>query len=180
MSKQKWYFTEDNTILDCPNASYKFNRSTYERTKVVLLSFSIATLIGVVIILISCNDVRVQTGCSVLGGGLLSLIIWLVTTYITDTMEYERAEITRLINVVDKHLDMLHKNVILEDSKAYKKQELTRDDVHFSFLWLMQNCIFLNSDHDIDTSKLNLFWEGEYSGTRDTSVRAFGNQHSGK
>ena len=114
-----------------------------------------------------------------LGGGLLSLIIWLVTTYITDTMEYERAEITRLINVVDKHLDMLHKNVIL-DSKAYKKQELTRDDVHFSFLWLMQNCIFLNSDHDIDTSKLNLFWEGEYSGTRDTSVRAFGNQHSGK
>lgn len=161
MKKGEWYHAADNTILDCPKASYKYNRSTYERTKFVLLSCAIIVLIPIVIIILCSNDSRVQTGCSVLGGGLLSLIVWLLSVTITDKMAYERDDINRLIYIVDNHLDMLQKNVILEDSQTYKKQELTRDDVHFSFLWLMQNCINLNNDPEIDTSKLYLSWEGQ-------------------
>lgn len=159
MRKKKWYHTADNTVLDCPKASYKYNRSTYKRTKIDLLSGSIIALVIVVIITICCNDPRIQTGCSVLGGGLLSLIIWLFTTFVTDKMAYERDELNRLINVVDKHLDMLRKNVIFEEPESYTKQVLPRDNVYASFLWLLQNCISLVGDEDIDSSKLFLSWD---------------------
>ncbi len=97
---------------------------------------------------------------------MLGIIVWIITTSVTDKMNQEQAEIDRLLYIVDRHIDLINKDVLLENVNSYDciNASETKQRSYYRFLWLMQSCANLYSDQDIDSSKLILRWEeNEYS-----------------
>lgn len=161
------FHTEDNTILTCPSASYKYNYGTYRRSKIW---FIISAVIGIAVslaIVFMSEDARIQTLFATLIGGLLSVIVWIATSFVSDKIKQEQDEIDRLIYAVDRHIDRIHKGVYLVDPRTYSIDKANENDDWFRFLWLMQLCVNLTSDENINSSKLVFRWEGQELSIKD-------------
>lgn len=166
LKKGMSFHTEDNTILNCPTAQYKSNWGSYQRSRKWLCGGTIIAIVMSTVLIFVVKDSRVQTIFSTFIGGLLGIVVWIITTSATDKMNQEQAEIDRLLYIIDRHIDLLNKDVLLENANSYDciNASKTNQNNYCRFLWLMQNCVNLYSDQDIDTSKLALRWEeNEYS-----------------
>lgn len=153
------FHTEDNTILTCPTASYKYNYGTYRRSKLRLIVLAIIGIAGALTILFMSDDLRIQTIFATLIGGLLNVVVWIATSFVSDKIKQEQDEIDRLLYVVDRHIDNIHKSVYLVDSRTYSIEKVVENNDWHKFLWLMQLCVKLMSDKNIDSSKLVFRWE---------------------
>ncbi len=155
------FHTADNTVLKCPSASYKYNYGTYMRSKVILICIAVIGIVVSGVFVITSNSSRIQTIFATVIGGLINIIVWLVTSFVTDKMNHQRDELDHLISVIDHHISMIHKDVIMEDPVSYTIRTMPRSNLKTRFLWLLQVCINLKGDSDIDTTNLKLSWENK-------------------
>ena len=155
------YHVEDNTVLDCPTASYKYNWNSYNNSRKLILIISCLLIIICSVLIFVIKDTRFVTILSTFIGGLLGLLVWLVTTFITDKMNREIANIDRLILDIDKKINLLHQDVIIEDEDSYDivNASNTKQNNYYRFIFLLQNCSSLLSDKNLDLSELILKWE---------------------
>ncbi|EFZ34436.1 hypothetical protein HMPREF0542_11376 [Ligilactobacillus ruminis ATCC 25644] len=82
------------------------------------------------------KDSRVQTIFSTFIGGLLGIVIWIITTSATDKMNQENAEIDRLLYIIDRHIYLLNKDVLLENANSYESINAseTKQSNYYRFL----------------------------------------------
>ena len=161
LKKGTVFYTADNTILKCPSASYKYNYGTYRTSKVILICTAVVGIVVSGILVVTSDSTKIQTIFATVIGGLINIIVWLMTSFVTDKMNHQRDELDRLISVIDHHISMIHKDVIIEDPDSYTIRTIPHSNINARFLWLLQVCIGLNGDPDIDTVGLELSWEGE-------------------
>lgn len=158
------FHTEDNTVLTCPTASYKYNYGTYRRSKIALIVVAVVGIVVSLAVVLFSSDTRIQTLFATIIGGLLNVVVWIATSFISDKIKQEQNEIDRLLYTVDRHIDGIHKGVYLVDPKTYSIEKASDNNVYLRFFLLMQLCVSLSADKDIDSSKLTFKWEDqEYS-----------------
>lgn len=166
LKKGMYFRTEDNTILNCPTAHYNWNWGSYKRSRKWLFTGTIIAIIISTVLIFVAKDTRIQTIFSTFIGGLLGILVWIITTSVTDKINQEQAELDRLLYIIDRHIDRLNKDVLLENANSYDciNASETKHSSYYRFLWFLQNCTSIMSDKDIDSSKLILQWEdNEYS-----------------
>ena len=162
--KKKRFHVADDTILDCSSVNYKYNRDTY---KVEKLLFMVVAIIGAVVsflvILINTNTV-VQTIAGAFLGGILSLIVWLLTIRQQDKINYEIANIDLHIMYINNHRDYQNSKVRFIDPEDDEIVQVDSDNIVYRFMHLLTLAMNLNHDENIDTSRLLLKWidEKEY------------------
>lgn len=147
--------------LDCPSATHKYNNGTYRTSKFILMGLATIGIIICAVVVANSENPKIQTIFATIIGGLSNIIVWLLTTFVTDKMSRERDEIDRLIDVVDQHIYELHRDIVFEDRKAYVRQIAPKNLLEGRIMWFQQNCLFLADDNDIDSSKLRLSWDGK-------------------
>lgn len=148
----------DNTLLDCPDVSYKYNADTYDITKLFLIIISIILLIISVIVIFFCKNGSVQTIASAVLGGVISTIIWLITAWHTDKTDSELSKIEQRLYTVEKFLDSVNSvtNIINFDTLEIK--EASENDFKFRFLKYVQMLENLKSQKEIDSSRFRVKW----------------------
>ncbi len=157
-----------STSLSCPSVSYTFNFNTYRTSKRILLLLAIMGSICCIYMVFHSSCSAVQTVFATLFGGLISIIVWLLTTFVTDKIQKELNEIDRLINVVDWHLSDINRPRFFEAPSTYNREMAAKDNVYVQYHVLVDCCIALKLDKDIDTSKLKIDWEN-----RELSIDEF-------
>lgn len=159
LKKGTIFYTADNTVLKCPSASYKYNYGTYRMSKAILICIAVLGIVVSGVFVVTSDSSRIQTIFATVIGGLINIIVWLATSFVTDKMNHQRDELDRLISVIDYHISMIHKNVVIEEPDTYTIRTIPNSNIYARFLWLLQVCIGLNGDSDIDTTDLRLSWE---------------------
>lgn len=156
---------KDITVLDCPMVSYKYNRDTYNHNKFVLWILSVIFLVVSIVVMIVFDSTIFQTIAGAFAGGILSLIVWLLTISHQDKINQEIANIDLHIMQIDDHLAYIHEKVEFIDPEKYGLVDWDSDNLVYRFVHLLQLCIFLNGDKYIDTSELKLKYSDglEYS-----------------
>ena len=167
--KRKWYSTKDNTVINCPDVTYKFNRDTYmlEKRLYWIIAF-LGLIISIVVIYFSDNSV-VQTVAGAFMGGILSLIVWLFSIRQQDHINYELANIDYHIMAIDEHLDWIHSKVQFIDPDEYDMVGADSKKLVFRFMHLLQLTILLSGDDKIDTSQLML----KYSDGKEYTLKQY-------
>ncbi len=154
--KRKWYHTADNTVLECPEVNYKYNRDTYEKSKGVYWAIAIGGLaVALLVICLSENSI-VQTVAGAFLGGILSLVVWLFTIRQQDKMNYELASVDMHIMRIDEHMSFQTSKVKFINPEDDELVQYDSDSVVLRFMHLLQLCCNLYSDKYIDTSELKL------------------------
>ena len=161
MRKGTVLHTVDNTVLKCPSASYKYNYGTYMKSKYLLICVAVIGMVISGFFVITSNSSRIQTISATVIGGLFNINVWLATSFVMDNMNHQRDELDRLISVIDHHISMIHRDVIMEDPENYTIKTIPHSNINARFLWLLQVCINLKGDSDIDTTNLKLSWENK-------------------
>lgn len=130
------FHTEENTILNCPTAQYKSNWDSYQRSRKRLCGGTIIAIVMSTVLIFVVKDSRVQTIFSTFIGGLLGIVIWIITTSATDKMNQENAEIDRLLYIIDRHIYLLNKDVLLENANSYESINAseTKQSNYYRFL----------------------------------------------
>ena len=93
----KVFHTEDNTILFCPSASYRYNYGTQRKYKILLIIVSVIGIVGFLFGVFFSSDARLQTLFATLIGGLINVVVWVATSFVSDKIKKEQDEIDRLI-----------------------------------------------------------------------------------
>lgn len=154
--KRKWFHTADNTVLDCPSVEYKYNRDTYRYEKRIFWVISVIGLIVALMVMLLCNNTIVQTVAGAFMGGILSLIVWLFTVRQQDKMNYELANVDMHIMRIDGHLSYIHDKVQFINPDEYEIVQADSKSLVYRFMHLLQFCVFLYGDKEIDTKNLKL------------------------
>ncbi len=151
--------SNDHSVLSCPSASDNYNYKTYKSAKKwLLLIAAIGSLVCISIVLFSQNT-KVQTISATLFGGLISIIIWLVTTFVTDRIQQELNEIDRLLYKIDMHISEIKRPLFFEAPNLYKLKEAPKNDVFIQYMLLVDCCASLKYDLDINITELKLSWK---------------------
>lgn len=155
------FHTADKTVLNCPSASYKYNYGIYRVSKIILLCVAVIGILISGFFVITSDSSRIQTIFATVIGGLINIIVWLLTSFVIDKMNHQRDELDRLISLIDHYIHLIHMDVIMEEPKSYEIKTIPHSDVYYRFLWLFKICINLKADSDIDTTNLKLSWENK-------------------
>ncbi len=163
--KEKWFTTADNTVLNCPEVDYKYNLDTYKMGKRGILIFALFVLVALFIAMEHTDSPVFQTIFGAFMGGSLSLLVWLITIWQQDKMNYEVANIDYHIMAIDEHLDFIHSKVQFIDPDKYDMVEADSRNLAYRFVHLLLLVGSLSSDKAIDTSNLRLKFsdENEYN-----------------
>ncbi|WP_294241414.1 hypothetical protein [Pseudobutyrivibrio sp.] len=159
--KNKRFHVADNTILDCPNVNYKYNRDTYIIEKRL---FWILSIIGVMIalgLIIFSNNEVIKTVSGAFLGGVLSLIVWLFTIRQQDKINYELANIDMHIMKIDGYIGQLNVKTKFINPDDEELIDYDTSDIRKRFLLLLGITTYLNNDDAIDTSNITLHMPGE-------------------
>ena len=147
----------DNTILDCPNVNYDYTWKTYLKTKRTCFIISVISLIAFIILLILLWNVPIaQTIISVILGGIISILVWLVTIYYKDKMEFQIENINYHIDMIDKYIDYMKSPIQSIDPYTHKIVQADRPQEYSHFLQFLQLCGNIRSDNIINYSQLQL------------------------
>jgi hypothetical protein len=145
------------TSLKClEEIYYKADVDYYRKSKKILLIFSIILSV-LCILFVIVSDGWVQSLFSVLFGGVLSLIVWLVSVRLTDEMNYRIARVDNAIAYIDKMQTDLH------TFDAYGIEGLQiiyfgKDNILYRMCHLLQIINDLCTGDVIDSSELELKW----------------------
>lgn len=154
--KNKWFYTADNTVLDCPSVDYKYNWDTYQRSKKFFWIVSIVGFVVALFIMIVSKIPVVQTIAGAFMGGILSLIVWLFTVRQQDKMNYEIANVDMHIMRIEEHLSYLHDKVQFINPDENEMVSADSKYLVYRFMHLFQLAIFLAGDKEIVTTDLKL------------------------
>lgn len=154
--KNMWFHVADNTTLDCPMVTYKYNRDTYVGEKRLYWIVSFVGLIVSFCVVIFCRNSVLQTIAGSFMGGILSLIVWLFTIRQQDKMNYEIANIDLHIMHIDEHLDFQNSKAKFINPEEDELVQADSESVVLRFMHLMQLVINIMSDKYIDSSVLML------------------------
>ena len=157
----KVFHTEDNTILFCPSASYRYNYGTHKKYKIILIIISSIGIIGFLFGVFFSSDARLQTLFATLIGGLMNVVVWVATSFVSDKIKKEQDEIDRLIYIVNRHIKCLNTKVTFIKPLKYEFKQVDDNNTGVRFLSLLQFCVDLISEKDIDSSHLKIKWEGK-------------------
>lgn len=160
-----WYHVEDNTVLNCPGVTYRFNRDTYRFEKNIYWIVALFSFFAAIVVMILSDSAVIQSIAGAFMGGILSLIVWLLTIRQQDHMNYELANIDLHIMAIEEHLEFIHSKVQFIDPDEYEMVEADSRSLVYRFMHLFQLCVFIACDEKIDSSQLKLrFSDGiEYS-----------------
>lgn len=163
------FYGADNTLLDCPDVSYKYNADTYDITKLFLIIISTIMLIISIIVIVFFKNESVQTIASAVLGGVISTIIWLITAWHTDKTNSELSKIEQRLYTVDKLLNSVNSvtNIIYYDTLEIKKA--SENDFKIRLLKFVQMIENLNAEKVIDSSRFTVKWFDN----RECSVNKF-------
>lgn len=160
-----WYHVADNTVLNCPGVTYRFNRDTYRFEKNIYWVIALFSFLAAIIIMIISASTVIQSIAGAFMGGILSLIVWLLTIRQQDQINYELANIDLHIMAIDEHLEYINSKTQFIDPDEYGIVEADSINLVYRFMHLFQLCVFISGDKQIDSSQLKLkFSDGiEYS-----------------
>lgn len=155
----------DNTVLDCPNISYKYNADTYDINKLcIIMISSILFIVSILLIIISKNSI-VQMISSAILGGVLSAVVWLITIWHNDKTNAELSLIEHRICIVDKLLNSINTVTNLINPITLEIQPCDDENFDLRLIKLVQMVENIRTKTEIDSSKLKLKWfdNDEYS-----------------
>lgn len=96
--------------IDYENADYKYNYDKYKFLKLIFWFIIVIGVIGCVFAIVYGSNIIQIISASILGG-LLSLLVWLITIMYHDKVSYELAVIDEMIGIIDEHINYLHSPV---------------------------------------------------------------------
>lgn len=163
------FYGADNTLLDCPDVSYKYNADTYDITKLFLIIISTILLIISVIVIVFCKNGSVQTIASAVLGGVISTIIWVITAWHTDKTNSELSKIEQRLYTVDKLLNSVNSTTNIVNPVTLEIKKASENDFKFRLLKYVQMLENLKSQKEIDSSRFTVKW---FDG-RECSVNKF-------
>ena len=147
----------DNTILDCPNAVYDYNWKTYLKSKRNAIIISIIALVLLFALLIFFKNIAiVQTVISVIIGGFVSIIVWVLNMNHKDEMEFQIENLNYHIDTVNRYIEQLNtpiKFISPDEIPIYNDKNQSE---YFMFLHFLQLCTTIQSENIIDCSQLYL------------------------
>ena len=146
--------------ITCPALSCKYTYKDYKKHKYITLG--VVAVIGImcVIGIWQITDTKIQTLASALFGGVLSVFVWALSTFVTDNMEHEQAEIDRLIRTVELHISDIQSEIMIEYFDKYKR-EPAPDYALIKYGHLANMIMAINNDKDLDVSEYRLDWYGK-------------------
>lgn len=163
------FYGADNTLLDCPDVSYKYNADTYDITKLFLIIISTILLIISVIVIVFCENGSVQTIASAVLGGVISTIIWVITAWHTDKTNSELSKIEQRLYTIDKLLNSVNSTTNIVNSDTLEIKKASENDFEIRLLKYVQILENLKSEKEIDSSRFTVKW---FDG-RECSVNKF-------
>ena len=147
----------DNTILTCPNVTYDYNWKTYLKSKRNAIIISISALSILFALLIVFRNVAVaQTIISIVIGGFISVIVWVLTMKHKDEMEFQIENINYHIDTINRYITRLHTPIQFispDEIPIYKNEEQAE---YYMFLHFLQLCTTMQSENIINCSNLYL------------------------
>lgn len=156
MKKNKRFHVADNTTLDCPKVNYKYNKDSYDKNNSLFWKFSVVGLIISLFLIIFSNNSIIQTVSGAFLGGILSLIVWLLTIIHQDKMNYEIANIDMHIMEIEEHLDFQNSKVKFINPEDDELVQADSKLIVHRFMHLLQLCTNLYCDERINTEELQL------------------------
>lgn len=164
-----WYHVADNTVLNCPGVTYRFNSDTYRFEKNIYWVVALLSFLAAIVVMIISDSAVIQAIAGAFIGGILSLIVWLLTIRQQDQMNYELANIDFHIMAIEEHLEFIHSKVQFIDPDEYEMVEADSKNLVYRFMHLFQLCVFLLGDEKIDSSQLKL----KYSDGIEYSIKEY-------
>lgn len=163
--KEKWFNPADNTVLDCPSVNYKINRDTYRYEKILYLVLSIIMLVVALLVIFFSKSYVMQTIASVFMGGILSMLVWLLTIRQQDKINFQLATIDMNIMAIDEHLEFINSKVVFINPDEYGLVGADSKHLVYRFMFLFQLAVNLDADKMIESSDLRLKFsdDNEYS-----------------
>lgn len=145
------------TNLDCPDTKFNINADTYRFWKWVIRVISILLIIICVVIIIKFDDYK-QVMASAFLGGILSMMVWLISVHHTDIINKEISQIDATISDIDNILHYTHSVVNFIDPIELTISQGNINNLHYRNLHLVQSLEILKSTESIDCSNLQLKW----------------------
>lgn len=163
--KEKCFNPADNTVLDCPSVDYKINRDTYRNEKILYLLLSIIMFVVALLVIIFSKSYVMQTIASVFMGGILSILVWLLTIRQQDKINFQLATIDMNIMAIDEHLEFINSKVAFINPDEYGLVGVDSKHLVYRFMFLFQLTVNLDADKMIESSDLKLKFsdDNEYS-----------------
>lgn len=162
--KNPYYpYTVDNRSklkIDYPKADYKYNYDKYKRKKQNFFLFSIIGIIFCIIIIYYIKSDIMQTVFASILGGLISLLIWLMTVDYQDKVSLELSIIDEALLCVDKHLEYLRGTINLINPCEYTVIQLDNDDLRFRLYHFLQEICNIDSDKELIENLVLKWFDG--------------------
>ncbi len=154
--RKKWFHTADNTIIDCPSVTYKYNWDTYKIEKNVFWGISLFGFIAALYIMFFSYNSVIQTIAGAFMGGILSLFVWLLTIRHQDKINYELANVDMHIMKIEEILELQQSKTKFIKPEEEEIVDYDNKDVGLRFLLLLQVLVHIRADDAIDASSLKL------------------------
>ena len=168
-ANKKWFNPADNTVLDCPGVTYRYNRESYSREKKIFWIIAAVGLVASTVVIIITRSSVIQCIFGAFLGGNLSLIVWLFTIRQQDIINNELALIELHIMHVDEHLEFLHNKIAFIDPKKYEMVEANSESLVYRFMFVFQLSVFISDDEMIDSEQLLL----KFSDDKECSIKEY-------
>lgn len=148
----------DNTMLDCPDVSCKYNADTYDFSKICILFFSIVLLIVSVLLIIFSKNSILQMIASAVLGGVFSAIVWLITVWHNDKTNAEISRIEHRLYIVDSLINSINTTTNIINYETLEITSCDQDDYIKRLLIFVGKLTNIKGIKEIDCSKLELKW----------------------
>ena len=147
----------DRCELKCDSTSYKWNTDKYSFFKKCMFVLSLALIVICLFFIIFCEG-WLQVVASSLFGGMLSMIVWLISMIHTDKMNGELSQIDANINAIDDVLIQLRMPIEFYDIDTLSQVNIDKNDIHFKNVSLLQMLSCLKGNSRINSEGLIFKW----------------------